>query len=51
LADEVSLPGALIETALARSRDLDAQASFRQIKADQRRAALAEIAALPEGLF
>lgn len=43
LADEVAAPEVLIETAIARAAALNAQAGFRQIKADQRRAALAEV--------
>ncbi len=46
LADEVVGPDQLIETAVERARTLDGQAAFRQIKADQRRAALDEIAAI-----
>jgi enoyl-CoA hydratase len=50
LADEVTAPDALIETALLRARELDGQAAFRQIKSDQRRKALAEVeAVLGEG--
>jgi enoyl-CoA hydratase len=45
LADEVAAAGALIDTAIARARELDGQAAFRQIKSDQRRKALAEVAA------
>lgn len=46
LADELAAPEALIDTALTRVRELDSQTSFRQIKADQRRRALAELAAI-----
>jgi enoyl-CoA hydratase/carnithine racemase len=45
LADEVAAPAALIDTALARANELESQAGFRQIKADQRRKAMAEVAA------
>jgi enoyl-CoA hydratase len=45
LADEVAAADALIDTALTRAREFDGQAGFRQIKADQRRKALAEVAA------
>ncbi len=44
LADELASPAALIDTAIARARELDGQAAFRQIKADQRRKAFAELA-------
>lgn len=46
LADEVIAAEALIDTAVARACELDSQAAFRQIKADQRRKALAELDAL-----
>lgn len=46
LADEIADPATLIETALDRARELDGQAAFRQIKADQRARAFAELAAL-----
>jgi enoyl-CoA hydratase/carnithine racemase len=46
LADEVADPQTLIDTAVARACELDSQAAFRQIKADQRRKALAELDAM-----
>jgi enoyl-CoA hydratase/carnithine racemase len=46
LADEVVDLEALIDTALQRARTLDGQAAFRQIKADQRAFALAELKGL-----
>lgn len=49
LADEVTAPEVLVETALTRARELDGQPAFRQIKADQRRQALAELAAIVGG--
>lgn len=44
LADEVVAPADLMRAALARATQLASQPGFRQIKADQRRKALAEIA-------
>jgi enoyl-CoA hydratase/carnithine racemase len=50
LADEIVAPNALIDTALSRAAALEAQPAFREIKRDQRRKALAELATiLPEG--
>lgn len=46
LADEVVAPGDLMKIALARAAQLASQPGFRQIKADQRRKALGEIANL-----
>lgn len=46
LADELAAPGALVETALTRARELESQPAFRQIKADQRQKALTELAAI-----
>lgn len=43
LADEMVAPQVLIETAIVRARELDGQAAFRQIKADQRREPLNEL--------
>lgn len=44
LADEVAAPGRLMETATKRALELNGQPGFAQIKADQRRKPLAEIA-------
>jgi enoyl-CoA hydratase len=49
LADELAAPEALVDTALTRARELDSQTSFRQIKADQRCKALAELAEIEAG--
>lgn len=46
LADEVVAAELLVETALQRAREFDSQPAFRQIKTDQRRKALAELAAI-----
>ena len=43
LADEVVAPDALLATAIERAAALNAQPGFRQIKADQRAKALAEL--------
>jgi enoyl-CoA hydratase len=46
LADEVAAPLDLRATAILRAVEMSAQGGFRQIKADQRRKALADVAAI-----
>lgn len=43
LADELSAPEALVETAIARAGELQAQPAFGEVKANMRRAALARV--------